>query len=56
MEVGNSDVTMVLDTTGSMGWTLEGGGPTKLSMLQDAMMDFYDTVAASTSGGNARVR
>jgi hypothetical protein len=56
MGFGNSDVTMVLDTTGSMGWTLEGGGPTKLSMLQDAMMDFYDTVAASTSGGNARVR
>ena len=56
MGVGNSDVTMVLDTTGSMGWRLEAGGPTKLSMLQDAMKDFYDTVQASTAGGNARVR
>ncbi len=56
MGVGNSDVTMVLDSTGSMGWTLESGGPTKLSMLQDAMKDFYDTVQASVSGGNARVR
>jgi Flp pilus assembly protein TadG len=56
MGVGNSDVTMVLDTTGSMGWALEAGGPTKLSMLQNAMMDFYDTVAASVAGGNTRVR
>lgn len=56
MGVGNSDVTMVLDTTGSMGWSLESGGPTKLSMLQDAMKAFYDTVAASTAGGNARIR
>lgn len=56
MGVGNSDVTMVLDTTGSMGWTLEPGGPTKLSMLQDAMKDFYDTVATSVASGNARVR
>ncbi|WP_338242146.1 TadE/TadG family type IV pilus assembly protein [Aurantiacibacter hainanensis] len=56
MGVGNSDVTMVLDSTGSMGWTLEAGGPTKLSMLQDAMKNFYDTVEASTAGGNARIR
>ncbi|MGB3797094.1 MAG: TadE/TadG family type IV pilus assembly protein [Alteraurantiacibacter sp.] len=56
MGVGNSDVTMVLDSTGSMGWTLDAGGPTKLSMLQDAMKNFYDTVDASTAGGNARIR
>ena len=56
MGVGNSDVTMVLDSTGSMGWRLEAGGPTKLAMLQDAMKNFYDTVQASTAGGNARIR
>lgn len=56
MGVGNSDVTMVLDSTGSMGWRLEAGGPTKLLMLQDAMKSFYDTVEASTAGGNARIR
>nr|WP_272914671.1 Tad domain-containing protein [Aurantiacibacter rhizosphaerae] len=56
MGVGNSDVTMVLDSTGSMGWTLDAGGPTKVSMLQDAMKNFYDTVEASTAGGNARIR
>ena len=56
MGVGNSDVTMVLDSTGSMDWSLEHGGPSKLSMLQDAMKAFYDTVDESTAGGNARVR
>ncbi len=56
MGVGNSDVTMVLDSTGSMGSRLEAGGPTKLAMLQDAMKNFYDTVEASTAGGNARIR
>ncbi|MFB0612005.1 TadE/TadG family type IV pilus assembly protein [Aurantiacibacter poecillastricola] len=56
MGVGNSDITMVLDSTGSMGNPLESGGPTKLLMLQDAMKDFYDTVKTATAGGNARVR
>lgn len=56
MGVGNSDVTMVLDTTGSMGDRLAWGGPTKLEMLQDAMKNFYDTVQASVASGNARVR
>lgn len=56
MGVGNSDVTMVLDTTGSMGDRLEWGGPTKMAMLQDAMKAFYDTVQGSVAGGNARVR
>ncbi|MEL1249245.1 Tad domain-containing protein [Aurantiacibacter gilvus] len=56
MGVGNSDVTMVLDSTGSMDWSLDYGGPSKLSMLQDAMKAFYDTVEESTAGGNARIR
>ena len=56
MGVGNSDVTMVLDSTGSMGGALDAGGPSKMSMLQDAMKNFYDTVDASVAGGNARIR
>ncbi|MBD3774763.1 MAG: TadE/TadG family protein [Rhodobacteraceae bacterium] len=56
MGVGNSDVTMVLDTTGSMNDPLERGGDSKLSMLQDAMKSFYDTLSAATAGGNTRVR
>lgn len=56
MGVGNSDVTMVLDTTGSMDDRLVSGGPKKIAMLRDAMKSFYDVVNASIAGGNARVR
>lgn len=56
MGVGNSDVTLVLDSTGSMANSLEWYGPSKLSMLQDAMKNFYDTVQGSIAGGNARIR
>jgi hypothetical protein len=56
MGVGNSDVTMVLDTTGSMGDRLTWGGQKKIEMLQDAMKNFYDTVQASVAGGSARIR
>ncbi|WP_235901058.1 pilus assembly protein TadG-related protein [Pontixanthobacter aquaemixtae] len=61
MSVGNSDVMMVLDTTGSMDWTI-GGSTTsddslrRITYLRAAMKDFYDTVAAAQSGGNSRVR
>ncbi len=61
MGVGNSDIVMVLDTTGSMldeanGTTPETGDTTKLQDLQAAMKNFYDTVAASSEGSNARIR
>ena len=61
MGVGNSDIVMVLDTTGSMldeanGTTPETGDTTKLQDLQAAMKNFYDTVAASSDGSNARIR
>ncbi len=58
MSVGNSDVMMILDTTGSMGWNLPGSFPsqTRLEALQDAMKNFYDTVATASAGSNARVR
>lgn len=55
MGVGNSDVTMVLDVTGSMGTSLSGGG-TRLSALQAAMKNFYNTVETATDGSNARIR
>lgn len=54
MSVGNSDVVMVLDTTGSMGSNL--GGQTRLRALQDAMKGFYDTVKTASAGSNARIR
>jgi len=54
MGVGNSDVTMVLDVTGSMSTTLGSG--TRLTALRAAMINFYDTVATATQGSNARIR
>jgi len=54
MGVGNSDVVMVLDTTGSMASTL--GSTTRIDALKTAMKNFYDTVATSASGSSARIR
>lgn len=56
MGVGNSDITMVLDTTGSMGNTLSGTSQTRIEALRAAMKNFYDTVATATQGSNARIR
>ena len=61
MGVGNSDVVMVLDTTGSMAWTAAGGyagyGDTsRIEDLQAAMKNFYDTLKTATSGTNSRIR
>lgn len=56
MGVGNSDITMVLDTTGSMGNTLSGTSQTRIQALRVAMKNFYDTVATATQGSNARIR
>lgn len=56
MGVGNSDITMVLDTTGSMGSTLSGTSETRIQALRAAMKNFYTTVANATQGSNARVR
>lgn len=54
MGVGNSDVLMVLDTTGSMSSSLGSG--TRISALQAAMKNFYTTVKTATAGTNARIR
>ncbi len=54
MGVGNSDITMVLDVTGSMGTSLGSG--TRLSALKTSMKNFYTTVSTATQGTNARVR
>ncbi|MFM6829474.1 MAG: pilus assembly protein TadG-related protein, partial [Novosphingobium sp.] len=56
MGVGNSDIMMVLDTTGSMNWQLSGSSQTRIDALRAAMKNFYGTVEASVSGTNARVR
>ena len=56
MQVSNSDIVMVLDNTGSMGWALSGSTGTRMDALQDAMDSFYTTMADATQGTNARVR
>jgi len=54
MGVGNSDITMVLDVTGSMSTSLGSG--TRLTALKSSMKNFYTTVSTATQGTNARVR
>ena len=61
MQVGNSDIVMVLDTTGSMRDAPDGSsspptGGSKIEILRAAMKSFYDTVAAATTASNARIR
>lgn len=66
MGVGNSDITFVLDSTGSMDSNKVDSGKkdgkgkaimiTRTEALQNAMKSFYDTVATSVSGSNARIR
>ncbi|MGX9354621.1 pilus assembly protein TadG-related protein [Roseobacteraceae bacterium S113] len=48
--VGNVEISMVLDISGSMGWTGSDGRP-KLDNLQDASEEFLDTVLQSDTGG-----
>ncbi|MBB4613295.1 pilus assembly protein [Novosphingobium taihuense] len=56
MGVGNSDIMMVLDTTGSMSSLLAGSSQTRIEALRVAMKNFYSTVENALSGTNARVR
>lgn len=55
MGVGNADVMMVLDTTGSMDFTLSGS-QTRIQALRAAMKNFYTTIYNATAASNARVR
>jgi Flp pilus assembly protein TadG len=54
MGIGNADVMMVLDTTGSMAESLSGS--TRIAALRSAMKNFYTTVSGATKETNARVR
>ena len=59
LEVGNSDVTMVVDTTGSMRANISngtGGTTTRILALRAAMNGFYDTLSDASDGTNARIR
>ncbi|WP_379487556.1 pilus assembly protein TadG-related protein [Novosphingobium soli] len=55
MGVGNADVMMVLDTTGSMNSTLSRS-QTRIQALRAAMKNFYATMTSATASTNARIR
>ncbi|WHO40652.1 pilus assembly protein TadG-related protein [Sphingobium sp. AP49] len=57
-DIGNTDVMLVLDTTGSMKDSISngsGGSSTKLAALQQAVKDFYDTLGPG-SDSTGRIR
>lgn len=59
LNVSNSDITFVLDVTGSMDSNISngaGGTTTRIQALRDAVMSFYDVLASASVGSEARVR
>ena len=57
-DIGNTDVMLVLDTTGSMAYAIsdgKGGSTTRLAALKQAVKDFYDTLGAG-SNSTGRIR
>ncbi|MEO9469145.1 TadE/TadG family type IV pilus assembly protein [Parasphingorhabdus sp.] len=59
LEIANSDITMVLDTTGSMAYSIDdgsGGTITRLLALQNATKSFYDIVYTASQGSGSRIR
>ncbi|MBO9517014.1 MAG: pilus assembly protein TadG [Porphyrobacter sp.] len=54
MGMGNADVMLVLDTTGSMANSLDR--TTRIAALRSAVKNFYKTVSTATKETNARVR
>lgn len=55
MGIGNSDVTFVLDTTGSMSDTMSDGS-VKMTGLKAAVKNFWVTLNNTVANSNARVR
>lgn len=57
-DIGNTDIMLVLDTTGSMAYSISdgsGGTTTRLAALKQAVKDFYDTLGAG-SDATGRIR
>ena len=59
LEIANSDITMVLDSTGSMTYSIDdgaGGTTTRIAALKASMKSFYDIIDAAASGTGSRIR
>lgn len=50
LEISNVDVMLVLDVTGSMAQTNSGDSVNRITALQDATMDFFDTLTTADVG------
>ena len=50
LEISNVDVMLVLDVTGSMAQTNTGDSVNRITALQDATMDFFDTLTTADVG------
>ncbi|WP_052129572.1 pilus assembly protein [Sphingomonas sp. 35-24ZXX] len=59
LNLSNTDVTFVLDVTGSMADSIptgNSGSIVKITALRNSVMSFYDTLANASVGSNARLR
>lgn len=59
LQASNADITMVLDTTGSMASNISdgaGGTTTRIAGLRAAMKNFYGILAAAQASSNSRTR
>ena len=57
-DIGNTDIMLVLDTTGSMSYSISdgnGGTTTRIAALRQAVKDFYDTLGPG-SDTTGRIR
>jgi hypothetical protein len=55
LEIANTDIMFVLDTTGSMTTVNSGDSVSRIDSLRTEVMAFYDTVASAQSG-SAQIR
>lgn len=55
LEIANTDIMFVLDTTGSMAQTNPGDSVSRIAALRTEVMAFYDTMASAQSG-TAQIR
>lgn len=56
LDIGNVDVMMVLDVTGSMGDSLSGSSQNKLEGLKDAVESFYDILGPGGGASGSQIR
>ena len=56
LNVPNTDVMFVLDTSGSMASTISGDTQSKIAALRQAVKDFYVELGAGSTSGAGRIR